>query len=182
MICLSGGCCSGWCGWLSLNPPAVHSGPLIYHSQLLLIFTNVWQTSAESEKPSPFFPSQLPFFPAGCWGRQVSHILYRTGASHSLLMCSCSGTGWGGLKAACPASLVTRGHTGGSHRVPLPPCPRGIHLSCLPVPIRAAVVLWCGVPVCTGHAVLMLLMASLTGDIFTLYKLRLTYAAQRYLC
>lgn len=54
--------------WLSLHPPAAHSGLPIHPSQLLLIFTSVWQTSSESEKPSPFFPSQLPFLPAGFLG------------------------------------------------------------------------------------------------------------------
>lgn len=70
------------------------------------------------------------------------------------------------------------GHSGGSHVFSLP----SWHpLSYLAVPLRPAVFLWHRVPVCTGRAVLMLLMTSLAGDVFSLYKLRLTYVARRYL-
>lgn len=112
MIWIRGDCYRGWCGWSCLHPPdppVVHSSLPIYHSQFLLISTNVWQTSAELKKPSPFFPKQLPFLPAGCLGPSVLHILYLAHASHSRVMRSCGDRGWAGLKATCPASLGTLG-------------------------------------------------------------------------
>lgn len=69
-----------------------------------------------------------------------------------------------GLKLPVLALWGHWGHAGGSHMLSLPPCPQGVHLCNLPVPIRDAMFLWHCVPVCAGHAVLMFLMASLARD------------------
>lgn len=108
-------------------------------------------------EPSPFFPSQLSFLPAGCLGpSSIALILSRSRISRW--------QGWAGLKAACPGSLGTLEPCWRQPLLSLPPCPPGVHLCNLPVPIRGAVFLWRCVPVCAAHAVLMLWMTSLARD------------------
>lgn len=110
------------CVELSPHPLDAHFRLPIYHSQFLLIFPNVGQTAAESEKRVPCSPASFPFSPQDAWGRHVLHILHRACASCSPVTHSC-GLTVTGTELGFRGSLKLWGHRAPGWRQPraLPP-------------------------------------------------------------